>query len=618
MKRSITQLLILLLIISSTAVTQQHTALQLPDLSLNFVVLGDPQPEEPPLEQTQVFLTMIDEIKSLRPDVVLIVGDLIRGLTYDTEQLRLMWDEYENAVKPLDIPILIAAGNHDIWDDSSKEEFIQRFGSLYHSFTFGDIHFIMLNSHIPDEEYRIGYEQLAWLKKDLVQNGNAKHIFVGVHAPLWAYGDHSNWMTDVHPMLQQYNVRGVFGGHWHIYQRSDTIDGITYYITGGAGGLMGDHSIASGEFHHYMYVTIRDDDVYYSIIEPGSIYHDSIATKELSFLVHEIRDNIIGDPRLTLDIDETNDHTIEVELVNPFESTLYGALEWQASQPFYTITPVEKTYQLVSGQRKKINFNINFAESYSLEDLLRQRSVMTYTVSKNTGNILPHGGITDTKQLIISRTTHSDAYTGGMTIDGELDDWNTDWPVQVNQRSQVTLVPDRWSGPGEVSGSFAVKVSDSYLYFGGTVIDDHILHSPRKHEPYQGDAVTLYLDLREGDEFQKRMFMEHVYAIIFVPECDSGDEAYIQTIYPYGETLENILFASKRTDNGYTIEAAIPLGQLNGFEPSRPFIGFDVCIDNLNPTGTRTRMMWNGPYTNYMYGNKYGRLKLKSPTHSSQ
>lgn len=618
MKRQITQALVIILIISSTANTQQHTSYQLPDLSLNFIVLGDPQPEEPPHEQTQVFLNIIDEIKSIHPDVVLIVGDLIRGLTNDTEQIRQMWDEYENAVKPLDMPILVAAGNHDIWDETSKAEFMQRFGSLYHSFTFGDTHFIVLNSHIPNEEYRIGYEQLAWLKNDLAQHGDAKHIFVGVHAPLWAYGDHSNWMTDVHPVLKQYNVRGVFGGHWHIYQRSDIIDGIRYYLTGGAGGLMGDHSIASGEFHHYMFVSVRDQEVRYSIIEPGSIYHDSIATKEHSFLVHKIRDNVIGDPRLNIDIDGNLDCSIKVELANPFESAIIGNIKWHASHPFYTITPVDKSFRLLSGERKDIDFKLTLASSYSSDDLLRQRPVLTYTVSEDNGDILPPGGMTDTKQLIIARTSYSDIYKGGITIDGILDDWNTKWPIQLNQRSQVTLVPERWSGPEKVSGSFAIKVSDSYLYFSGTVIDNHIIHSTRKHEPYQGDAVTLYLDLREDNEFQRRMFMENVYAIIFVPECDSGDGPYLQTIYPYGETLENIKYASKRTDDGYTIEAAIPLDQLNGFDLSRSVIGFDVCIDNLNQNGTRTRMMWNGPYTNYMYGNKYGRLILKSPTQQSQ
>jgi hypothetical protein len=606
-----------LLLLPQVAMAQQHVVFELPERALNFIVMGDPQPEEPPLEQTQTFLTIIDEVQSLRPDVVLIVGDLIRGLTNDTEQIKLMWDEYEKAVAPLDMPVLIAAGNHDIWDETSRDEFIERFGSLYHSATFGDIHFIMLNSQLPGEEYRIGPEQLAWLRNDLADHGDSKHIFVGVHAPLWAYGDHSNWMAEVHPLLKEYNVRGVFGGHWHIYQRSDIIDEITYYITGGAGGLMGDHSITSGEFHHYMHVVVRDDEVHYSVIKPGSVYSDSSSTKELSFLVHEIRDNVIGDPRLVLNDNNRYHHTVEAILTNPFETELYGTISWQGSVPFYTVTPVATEYSLEPGERVNLQFNLTLADSYSSEDLIKMRPVMHYTVSAKTAGTLPKDGISDSKQLIIARTTRADEYVGGITIDGMLDDWETDWPVRLDRRSQVTLVPERWSGPDEVSGSFAVHISDSYFYFAGTVVDDRIIHSARKHEPYQGDAVTLYLDLREGDEFQKRMFMEDVYAIIFVPECDCGDDAYFQTIYPYGTTLQNIRFASKPTDSGYTIEAAIPLEQLGGFDLSRSVIGFDVSIDNLNPTGTRTRMMWNGPYTNYMYGNKYGRLALQSPPHSS-
>lgn len=594
-------------------ITQQHYVITPPEFSMNFVVMGDPQPEEPPLEQTEVFLSIVKDLQSLQPDVVIIVGDLIRGFTENPEQINQMWNEYEKAVKPLHMPILVAAGNHDIWDETSKVEFIRRFGGFYSSTSFGNVHFIMLNSHIPGEENRIGPDQLRWLENDLQQHGNGKQIFIGVHAPLWAYGDHSNWMDDVHPILRQYNVRGVFGGHWHIYQRSDVIDGIKYYVTGGAGGLMGDHSIASGEFHHYMYVSVRDENINYSVIEPGSIYHESIVTKESSLMVHDIRDNVIGDPRLMLNNQGEHNGIIEVKVANPYESAISGSIEWNGSSPFYTILPVDHEYDLKAGEQKNIQFELMIADPNSIDDIFTQRPVISYNVSKLNADEIPLIQVKDDKKLITVRTVKADSFSGELTIDGILDDWDTHWPIELNHRSQVTLVPDRWQGIEEVSGRFAVKLSDTHLFFAGEVVDNYVMHSPRKNEPYQGDAVTLYLDLRGEDEFQKRMFMEHVYAVIFVPECISGDEPYIQTIYPFGTEVENIDFATKRTKNGYTIEVAIPIDQLIGFNPSSDMIGFDVCIDNLYPDGTRTRMMWNGPYTNYMYGNKYGRLILGLP-----
>jgi hypothetical protein len=104
------------------------------------------------------------------------------------------------------------------------------------------------------------------------------------------------------------------------------------------------------------------------------------------------------------------------------------------------------------------------------------------------------------------------------------------------------------------------------------------------------------------------MFLKDVVLLVFAPPSDAGEEPYWQTVYPYGSPLKGVRYASKKISGGYTVEAAIPISELKNFTSARLSVGLDVCIDNLDSAGNRTRMLWNGIWANFMYANRYGRL----------
>jgi hypothetical protein len=568
--------------------------------------MGDPQPEEPPELQPECFREILHDVRSLRPDAIMIVGDLIRGFTDDSLLLKREWEGFQATVAGNLSPILYAPGNHDIWDEASQNAWKKTIGPLYISYTMGPVHFILLDSYELGKSNRITGDQLAWLKSDLESHRNARHIFVGVHAPIWAYGQWSNWMEDVHPLLRQYNVRAVFAGHWHLYQRSGVVDGIRYYVTGGAGGLMAEEAEETGEFHHYMHVSVRDDSVSYAVMRPGSVLDDGVVTKESSSLALRVRDEVIGDVRLEFSDTTLVTREIGVPVVNTFHERLQGTAQWRLSRPILTLQTYDAAFSLAPGEKTLLKFRITGGTDVSISSVYRFRPSLVFNLARQDS--LPAMNVE--KQLVVVRIASGAHAPGGLRIDGELGEWGRSWPLQVNSRSQVSLVPERWRGPGEVSGEFAAAFGDSELFFAGTVHDDHILHSSRKEEPYQGDAVSLYLDLRGSEDFQKRMFSSGVYLLVFVPESDKKEEAYYQTIYPYNRQLNHIRYASKHVPGGYTVEASVPYSELSFLPSSGRTIGVDVCIDDLDPAGTRTRMLWNGIWANFMYANRYGRLRI--------
>ena len=575
--------------------------------AFNFVVMGDPQPEEPPLEEPEVFRQILREVESLRPDCVLINGDLIRGFAEDGTQRRLQWDGFQEAIRGIDIPILVAPGNHDVWDTTSEQEFRRRTGNLYFSEDFGPVHFIMLDGYEIGHVNRIEQTQLEWLKLDLQQHRQSEHIFVGVHSPLWAYGDYSNWMADVHPLLKQYNVRAVFAGHWHIFQRSDIIDGVRYYVSGGAGGMQAQSDPAGGEFFHYMNVTVRDSIVRYAVITPGSIQSDSVVTKESSQFAGEMRDAFSSDPRIMLDAKGVPEDLFAVTLHNPWTYAVKGSYAWSVALPVSVVSPADGSFSLSPGESKQLDFRIPFPVYPTCESLHEARPRITLSVT------VPHRSqpIVLSKDLTFVRTMTAHRRRTHIIIDGDLREWGERWDVRLNERQMVTLLPDRWKGPEETSGSFSIAYDDSMMYFAGVVKDQYVTHAARKEEPYQADAVSLYLDLRDPAQFQKRFFTRDVVLVVFAPPSDRGDSAYWQTVYPYGQKIQGVTYSSRRTSDGYTVEASIPLSQLNHFTSSRKEIGLDVCIDNLDRSGNRTRMVWNGIWANFMYANRYGRLKIR-------
>lgn len=231
----------------------------------SFVVIGDTR-SGVRNELSPIFLTSIAEINRLSPAFAFNLGDFIEGEKGTPEVLQREWDVFQQALDQFEMPVYLAAGNHDIWDAQSQGIYQARFGQLYFSFDYNGAHFIVLCTDVADEADLIAGDQLAWFQKDLAQTRKEQPVFVLMHTPLWYT---KAWMDDIHPLLVKYGVDVVFASHWHRYAKM-TRDGIRHIVTGGGGAYM-HPPLTKGSIHHYLFVTVANGAINIAVIKPGNI-----------------------------------------------------------------------------------------------------------------------------------------------------------------------------------------------------------------------------------------------------------------------------------------------------------------------------------------------------------
>jgi len=227
---------------------------------ITFVALGDNRGAAdgtlPP-----VFLELLDSLSLLRPAFAVNTGDLIFGMRGATEaQLRVMWTRYLDAVRRLPMRTLHAPGNHDVFDPVSARLWREMLGPKHYAFDTAAIRVIVLDSE--SESGRIGDEQFKWLRGQLATL-EGRTAFVIVHRPLFPFDPHVGSSLDrffaerdrLHSLFVEHRDRigAVISGHEHLVD-DQSIDGVRYLITGGAGAPLYVPPELGG-IHHFLVVT---------------------------------------------------------------------------------------------------------------------------------------------------------------------------------------------------------------------------------------------------------------------------------------------------------------------------------------------------------------------------
>ena len=234
--------------------------------TFRFIVCGDCRPARPNDPIPETFKKLINVVNLIRPDFLIIAGDLIYGYHATGRNLERQYLEFDKCINACIVPVITAVGNHDTktgrrhgsGDPYAEQLYIRLYGRLYYSFNVGNTHIIILDTDVVGSAVEIkGTEQGLWLENDLKQHGSCNPIFVIMHRPV--VGSPSGWSREdieyLTNLFTKHRVNAVFQGHIHLY-RNISYRGVTYYITGGAGAPLGGKPI-NGGIHHFLLVEVN-------------------------------------------------------------------------------------------------------------------------------------------------------------------------------------------------------------------------------------------------------------------------------------------------------------------------------------------------------------------------
>jgi len=570
-----------------------------------FVVMGDNRAAQP-VVQPETYKRIINEINLLNPDLVVIVGDLIRGYTSDDSLIREEWKEFRRVTGELEMPFYLVVGNHDVWDTLSQKIYLEECGELYYSFNHGGCHFIILDTELIGEMERITGDQLEWLKKDLKRSKNAKHIFVFMHKPIWAFeGEPSGaWSRDVHPLLVKHKVDIVFCGHWHAYQ-IDYRDGIRYVITGGAGAPIGKYPEA-GDFFHYLLCTAEEKNAKIAVIKPGNIFTEE-AVKFTDVERHKrIRTQCLSCPYLDLPCPVESKIVLSID--NPFSDSVTGTVKWNIEEcKNWKIEPTEEFFSVLPHARSHLNFKVTPPR---VEELWYPPPTVqvSYPYVAGKGPILIKRDI----RLVPSYECKKMSYPP--VINGEVEDWKGVQPISLNRRYQVAARDSiKWTGPEDKSCDIYFSWDNKNLYFLAKVTDDIFCQKGKDKTLSEGDCITLSFDV--GDDPRKVGKLDEFITIYFFALTET-----VPTVYRWYTSsdreicdVEEIELEIQKMKNGEIYEAKIPWAALKAdFTPNyETVVGLDIDVTDNDGEKRKGWLQWTPGLMERNDTSYFGKLILR-------
>jgi predicted MPP superfamily phosphohydrolase len=97
-------------------------------------------------EREGIFNVAVAQLKQLRPDFIVSVGDLIEGESEDEAQLLKEWDSFDKRAERAGAPIFRVGGNHDLSNVTMWEMWSERYGPRYYYFIYRHVLFLILDS----------------------------------------------------------------------------------------------------------------------------------------------------------------------------------------------------------------------------------------------------------------------------------------------------------------------------------------------------------------------------------------------------------------------------------------------------------------------------------------
>ena len=532
-----------------------------------------------------IWMKAVESVNLLRPDFVMSVGDLIEGYTEDPEQVEREWQEFLGFIDQMEMKFFFVGGNHDLTNPMMHEKWRKHFGPKWYSFDYNGVHFICLCSEDPN--FRIGETQMNWLKADLKKSATARWTLVFLHKPLWfiseryrSFGmrDSTNWPA-VEKLLHG-RRHTVFAGHTHHYAQFHR-NGATYYqlaTTGGGSQLRG---IPYGEFDHIMWLTMEKEGPYVAnLLLDGIVPGDRVTEETLArFRTFLAKAKLEVAPILLGQGEGLSEGQIDIRLINEFDAPVRvsGRIEGLPLRGL-TVDPVSLDLEAAPQASESLSVKVQFSQPVPIADL---------------GNTLFRAHVESLEKpplvadivipVVIDRRFDCPHTTGEVVLDGNARDWK-ELAHQTEKAPLVVGPAHAWQGKGDAHVAFDFSQDKKSLNFFARVSDDKIL---------EGDQLVLFLDTRPiSARSRQTEFVPGFYRVGF-PAVEFRGPLTMQSAAGVKATCEAVV---ARQNEGYTIEAAIPLSILTD-QQGKDWHSFQAALlleDTDEPGDPVAGILWRG------------------------
>ena len=258
-------------------VTQQTLAPPATPGRFTFVIGGDNRSTGRGVPMPPTAAQIFREMRLLQPAFALWMGDTIYGSDDSVGEAEAEYDTFLQAVAPAATPVFNAPGNHEIFNRAEMAQLYERSDGkrLYGSFDYSGSHFIAIDTEEVGVPGGISAEQMDWLRKDLEANRGAAHLFAFMHHPIYPHDpkegfDDPKAAAALHKIFVQYGVKNVFAAHEHAFHKS-VQDGITYWVSGGAGAPTSS-TPEEGGYQHYVLFQVNGNQVTGTVLEPWRLF----------------------------------------------------------------------------------------------------------------------------------------------------------------------------------------------------------------------------------------------------------------------------------------------------------------------------------------------------------
>jgi len=255
-------------------------------------------------EREGVFSVAAEQLRLLRPEFVIGVGDLIEGGSEDRGQLAREWESFDSRAARTVGPVFYVGGNHDLINPVQWDVWQARYGPRFYHFVYRNVLFLVLDTEDNPAKHQqeihqkrlqalqrvavegwgiyahteysqmqethtgtIGAEQSEYFQNVIAGNPAVRWTFLFMHKPAWLKPGEQNFLAIEDALAGRPYT--VFNGHNHdyIYRSRRGRDYIQLGTTGGV-QLPGKQKAVD----HLTLVTVSDSSVDIANLEMAGIF----------------------------------------------------------------------------------------------------------------------------------------------------------------------------------------------------------------------------------------------------------------------------------------------------------------------------------------------------------